>query len=260
MDAPRNLLTHCSLDTLRTHRPTEKENWKLQALPLARIKKIMKSEEFIMQELEKDRLVQQRQENDPERQENDPERPNIKFMISGEAPVLMSKACEFLVKELSHRAWQHTERSRRRTLQRQDLHQAVGESEVYDFLIDIVPRVATAARTAMPSSNDMTAAPSLSTLPMGLPEPTLMNIPVAAMNVAQPDFMNQQLQEQMQNNQYIAMFQTPMQGTDGIDVATLPQLGMPQQQQQLQATQPLPQQLQQQAAQQLQQEWRNEGI
>jgi nuclear transcription factor Y gamma len=209
----------------------------------------MKSEEFIMQEIEKDRVKEQ--------VESDGERPNIKFMISGEAPVLMSKACELLVKELSQRAWQHTERSRRRTLQRQDLHQAVGESEVYDFLIDIVPRVATSARTTMPSASDIPTAASLTTLPMGLPEPTLLNAPAPTMNTGQPDF-NQQLQEQIQNSQFLAMFQPNMQApADGSDAATMPQLGMPQQQ--LQAPQPPPQQQQQQAAQQLQQEWSNEG-
>jgi histone H3/H4 len=114
---------------------SETENWKIQALPLARIKKIMKSEEFVIQELEKDRQREAGHDAD-----ND-NRPATKFMISGEAPLLMSKACELLIRELSSRAWQHTERNRRRTLQRQDLHAAVGESEVYDFLIDIVPRV-----------------------------------------------------------------------------------------------------------------------
>ena len=124
---------------------TAKENWKIQTLPLARIKKIMKSEEFILQELEKDRLEKIAQEEGrPGLAEN--EKPNIKFMISGEAPVFMSKACELMIKDLTHRAWSHTERNRRRTLQRQDLHAAVGESEVYDFLIDIVPRVSAPAQ------------------------------------------------------------------------------------------------------------------
>lgn len=100
----------------------------------------MKSEEFILQELEKDRLEKLAQEEGGHGLA-DNEKPNIKFMISGEAPILMSKACELLIKDLTHRAWSHTERNRRRTLQRQDLHAAVGESEVYDFLIDIVPRV-----------------------------------------------------------------------------------------------------------------------
>lgn len=128
--------------------PTGSENWKIQTLPLARIKKIMKSEEFIMQELERDRLLEEGQNPD--------DKPAIKFMISAEAPLLMSKACELLIREISSRAWQHTERNRRRTLQKQDVHAAVGESEVYDFLIDIVPRLATgassrsAATAAMP--------------------------------------------------------------------------------------------------------------
>lgn len=102
----------------------------------------MKSEEFILQELEKEKQEKLAAE---EAQSGivESEKPSIKFMISGEAPVLMSKACELLIKDLSFRAWRHTERNRRRTLQRQDLHAAVGESEVYDFLIDIVPRVTT---------------------------------------------------------------------------------------------------------------------
>jgi histone H3/H4 len=108
----------------------ETENWKIQTLPLARVKKIMKSEEFITHELERERLQRADQ------------KPPTKFMIASDAPLLMSKACELLIRELSVRAWQHTERNRRRTLQRQDVHAAVGESEVFDFLVDIVPRVA----------------------------------------------------------------------------------------------------------------------
>jgi len=64
-----------------------------------------------------------------------------RFMIAGEAPIVMEKACEIMVKEMTLRAWRHTERSRRRTLQRTDVHAAVGESEMFDFLIDLVPRV-----------------------------------------------------------------------------------------------------------------------
>lgn len=117
----------------------QKENWKIQNLPLARVKKIMKAEEFVIQELEKDRL---RAED-----KSDDDVSKHKLMIAADAPVLLSRACELLVRELTCRAWRHTERNRRRTLQRQDIHAAVGESEVYDFLIDIVPRVAPASRT-----------------------------------------------------------------------------------------------------------------
>ena len=76
-----------------------------------------------------------------------------KFMLAGEAAIVMSRACELLIRELTGRAWIHTERNRRRTLQRPDLHAAVGESEVYDFLIDIVPRV-TAPRPASAAVDD----------------------------------------------------------------------------------------------------------
>jgi len=120
------------------------ENWKNQKLPLAKIKKIMKSEDVILQELERDKQAKHadQQESATSSAATAHEK-STKFMISGEAPVLMSKACELMIRDLSFRAWRHTERNRRRTLQKQDLHAAVGESEVYDFLIDIVPRVTT---------------------------------------------------------------------------------------------------------------------
>lgn len=97
----------------------------------------MKSEEFVMQELEKDRCAREGLDLD--------EKNLAKFMISAEAPLVMSKACELLVRELTVRAWKHTARNRRRTLQRQDIHAAVGDSDVFDFLIDLVPRVANRA-------------------------------------------------------------------------------------------------------------------
>ena len=130
----------------------------------------MKSEEFILQELEKEKLQKAAEEG-----QSEGEKPQIKFMISGEAPVLMSKACELLIKDLSFRAWRHTERNRRRTLQRQDLHAAVGESEVYDFLIDIVPRVTTPKTSVQSTSLDGSMGPTMhqgipmGTIPAGIP-------------------------------------------------------------------------------------------
>ena len=149
----------------------------------------MKSEEFIMQELEKEKN-QKAAESDA--QGGDADKPNIKFMISGEAPVLMSKACELLIKDLSFRAWRHTERNRRRTLQRQDLHAAVGESEVYDFLIDIVPRVTTQKSAvhqpdaAATMTTTIPAGLSLGGLPPGLPTvpPPSMTSPPAMPSMA----------------------------------------------------------------------------
>jgi len=139
------------------------ENWKIQTLPLARIKKIMKSEEFILQELEREKIQQVGSSSG--------DKPQVKFMISGEAPLLMSKACELFVKELSTRAWLHTERNRRRTLQRQDVHAAVGESEVFDFLIDLVPRVSSqSSRHGLPASlPDTSTIPGIPSIPMQIP-------------------------------------------------------------------------------------------
>lgn len=125
----------------------ETENWKVQTLPLARIKKIMKSEEFALQVLERQKRLESGEEVEVI------VKPGAKFMISAEAPLLMTKACELLIQELCLRAWKHTDTSRRKTLQRGDVHAAVGESDAFDFLIDIVPRV-----TVAPSTTTTTTA------------------------------------------------------------------------------------------------------
>jgi nuclear transcription factor Y, gamma len=88
---------------------TDPLEFKTQQLPLARIKKIMKSDEDVR-------------------------------MISAEAPVVFAKACEFFIAEMTMRAWAAAEESRRRTLQRSDIAVAVSKTEVFDFLMDIVPR------------------------------------------------------------------------------------------------------------------------
>lgn len=85
------------------------EDFKTHQLPLARIKKIMKTEEEVR-------------------------------MISAEAPVLFAKAAELFILELTLRSWIHTEENKRRTLQRSDIATAVQKTDTFDFLIDIVPR------------------------------------------------------------------------------------------------------------------------
>lgn len=136
-----------------------------------------------MQELEKEK---QQKAMDEGQQGSEMDKPILKFMISGEAPVLMSKACELLIKDLSFRAWRHTERNRRRTLQRQDLHAAVGESEVYDFLIDIVPRV-TASKNSVSNPVDAAAAAAAAAMTPSLPPGMPMgSIPTSLPTVAPP--------------------------------------------------------------------------
>ncbi|KAE8677784.1 Nuclear transcription factor Y subunit C-4 [Hibiscus syriacus] len=79
------------------------------SLPLARIKKIMKADEDVR-------------------------------MISAEAPVIFAKACEIFVLELTLRSWIHTEENKRRTLQKNDIAAAISRTDIFDFLVDIIPR------------------------------------------------------------------------------------------------------------------------
>ncbi|KAG0566613.1 hypothetical protein KC19_7G077600 [Ceratodon purpureus] len=88
---------------------THLTEFKNHQLPLARIKKIMKSDEDVK-------------------------------MIAAEAPVLFAKACEMFILELTLRSWIHTEENKRRTLQRNDIAGAITRGDIFDFLVDIVPR------------------------------------------------------------------------------------------------------------------------
>ncbi|KAF7124217.1 hypothetical protein RHSIM_Rhsim12G0175400 [Rhododendron simsii] len=61
-------------------------------------------------------------------------------MISAEAPVLFAKACELFILELTIRSWLHAEENKRRTLQKNDIAAAITRTDIFDFLVDIVPR------------------------------------------------------------------------------------------------------------------------
>ena len=76
-------------------------------LPLARIKRIMKSDEDVR-------------------------------MISAEAPVLFAKACEMFILELTLRSWNYSESNKRRTLQKDDIQTAIKKTDVFDFLVDVI--------------------------------------------------------------------------------------------------------------------------
>lgn len=99
------------------------------ALPLARIKKVMKNDDEVK-------------------------------MISAEAPILFSRACEIFIADLTCRAFMVAEENKRRTIQRSDIASAISRSELFDFLIDIVPRTeglrhrsaSVPIRNAMPSA------------------------------------------------------------------------------------------------------------
>ncbi|XP_026438345.1 nuclear transcription factor Y subunit C-3-like [Papaver somniferum] len=84
-------------------------DFKNHSLPLARIKKIMKADEDVR-------------------------------MIAAEAPVIFARACEMFILELTLRSWNHTEENKRRTLQKNDIAAAITRTDIFDFLVDIVPR------------------------------------------------------------------------------------------------------------------------
>eukprot|EP00511_Aplanochytrium_stocchinoi_P002757 CAMPEP_0204836562 /NCGR_PEP_ID=MMETSP1346-20131115/25484_1 /ASSEMBLY_ACC=CAM_ASM_000771 /TAXON_ID=215587 /ORGANISM="Aplanochytrium stocchinoi, Strain GSBS06" /LENGTH=157 /DNA_ID=CAMNT_0051971377 /DNA_START=271 /DNA_END=744 /DNA_ORIENTATION=+ len=76
-------------------------------LPLARIKRIMKSDEDVR-------------------------------MISAEAPILFAKACELFILELTARAWCYSEHNKRNGLERDDIHSVLKNTDIFDFLAEVV--------------------------------------------------------------------------------------------------------------------------
>ena len=130
------------------HLETDTHDYKLHQLPLARIKKVMKAD------------------------------PEVK-MISAEAPILFAKGCDIFITELTMRAWIHAEENKRRTLQRSDIASALAKSDMFDFLIDIVPREE-AASHAKRSGGQGSGNAATSTQPAGA-----VQLPAQHNNVAQ---------------------------------------------------------------------------
>lgn len=104
--------------------------------------------------------------------------PEVK-MISAEAPILFAKGCDIFITELTMRAWIHAEDNKRRTLQRSDIAAALAKSDMFDFLIDIVPREEAASHAKRTQSGgggpSTAAAPSnagqLAAPQSGVPQP-----------------------------------------------------------------------------------------
>ena len=64
--------------------------------------------------------------------------------------MLFAKACEMFILEITLRSWYQTEESKRRTLQRSDVEDAVHGTEIFDFLTDTVPRQSSAPTQPQP--------------------------------------------------------------------------------------------------------------
>ncbi|MED6111856.1 Nuclear transcription factor Y subunit C-1 [Stylosanthes scabra] len=59
-------------------------------------------------------------------------------MISGEAPIVFSKACELFIEELTRRSWIIAINGKRRTLHKDDVASAVAATDIFDFLVTLV--------------------------------------------------------------------------------------------------------------------------
>lgn len=59
-------------------------------------------------------------------------------MVSGEAPIVLSKACELFIEEVTGRSWMVVVQGKRRTLHKDDLASAVVATDLFDFLISLV--------------------------------------------------------------------------------------------------------------------------
>ncbi|KAE9528700.1 hypothetical protein AGLY_012275 [Aphis glycines] len=57
-----------------------------------------------------------------------------------ETTIMLSKAIEMFIREITLRGWRHTEDKHRRTLMKNDISEAVAGYDQFDFLIDIVPK------------------------------------------------------------------------------------------------------------------------
>ncbi|KAF1851123.1 histone-fold-containing protein [Cucurbitaria berberidis CBS 394.84] len=154
---------------------TDEHDYKLHQLPLARIKKVMKAD------------------------------PEVK-MISAEAPILFAKGCDIFITELTMRAWIHAEENKRRTLQRSDIASALSKSDMFDFLIDIVPREEAHPHKRSAGQNAAVQSSAAVVPPGGMPQPVHTQH-----QMAPPDYvMGQQIPHE--EFQQPTMYQGPVQG------------------------------------------------
>ncbi|PHT87893.1 Nuclear transcription factor Y subunit C-4 [Capsicum annuum] len=85
----------------------ETNNFKNNKLPLAHVKRLMKDNEDVCK-------------------------------VSEETPMLMAKVCEMFIQELTLRSWFNTEENKRRMVQKKDVAKVIEQTELFDFLVDIV--------------------------------------------------------------------------------------------------------------------------
>lgn len=122
-------------------------------LPLARIKRIMKADGDVR-------------------------------MVSGEAPVLFAKACEFFVMDITRRAWICSDMNKRRNLQVEDVLYAIEKTDVFDFLSAVYQEKAKAGTGPLAIPAIQTALNTMmGNNPSGL---TMQSDPLQVQSIAAP--------------------------------------------------------------------------
>lgn len=132
--------------------------------------------------------------------------PEVK-MISAEAPILFAKGCDIFITELTMRAWIHAEENKRRTLQRSDIASALSKSDMFDFLIDIVPREEAQAHKRSAGQNPAVQSSAAVVPPGGMAQPVH-----AQHQMAPPDYGMGQHIPQQEDFRQPAMYPGPVQG------------------------------------------------
>lgn len=140
--------------------------------------------------------------------------PEVK-MISAEAPILFAKGCDVFITELTMRAWIHAEENKRRTLQRSDIASALAKSDMFDFLIDIVPREEATAHKRSGGNAAAQPAPAGGVPPQAVQQQQGAHPPPHPM--APPDYMGHQMAQEQDYQQQPPMFaaQVPQQDPQG---------------------------------------------
>ena len=114
------------------------------------VKKIMKTEEFIITELKRRSSCQiesdcnsksEKCKNDSGCCEKHPPNP---FNFKAECGLLMGKASELIAKELAIRSYYESAEQGKIVIQRSHIQHAISSDDKFDFLIDVVPAKSTA--------------------------------------------------------------------------------------------------------------------
>jgi nuclear transcription factor Y gamma len=128
--------------------------------------------------------------------------PEVK-MISAEAPILFAKGCDIFITELTLRAWIHAEENKRRTLQRSDIASALSKSDMFDFLIDIVPREEAHPHKRSGGQNAAVQSSAVAVPPGGMPQQVHAQHPMAPPDYGMAQHIPQQ-EDFRQPNMYAA--------------------------------------------------------